>query len=64
MEPPPGGATGGIRQQTLADCVLQAKPFLGAQGMGRQVSEEQVDLTFKELVTGEEIRLWERYLAV
>lgn len=52
------------RQQALTGHVLQAKSFLGAQGMDKQVSEGQVRLTFKELVSGEEITLWERYLAV
>lgn len=39
-----------IRQQALTEHMLQARSFLGAQGMDRQVSEERVYLTFKELV--------------
>lgn len=60
----PGGEAAGIRQQAPIEQVLQTKSFLGALGMDRQVNEGQIDLTFNELVTGEEIRLWERYLAL
>lgn len=56
--------TGSRAQTTDTEHVLQAKSFLGAQGTDRQVCEGQVYLTFKELVPGEEIRVWEMYLAV
>lgn len=56
--------TGSRVQTTDTEHVLQAKSFLGAQRTDRQVCAGQVDLTFKELVPGEEIRVWERYLAV
>ena len=39
-----------IRQQALPEHVLQARSFLGAQGMERQVNERWVYLTFKKLV--------------
>lgn len=58
----PGGEAAGISAQI--EPVLQAKSLLAALGMDRQVSEGQVNLPFKELVTGEVVRLWGRYLAV
>lgn len=47
----------------LTELVFRAESSLSAQGMDGQVSEGQASLTFKELVPGDEIRLWERYLA-